>query len=135
MCIRCILLLFTGIFASMTFYGQTSIKGRILGPDLKPVVGASVINKSTNLNVRTDKNGDYQIRANICDTLNFFSIGLSPESRIIEVLTKKCNIILIDKEVNCLGAIWDERDYKRAYRRVNNSYKKLNKLANTGELW
>jgi hypothetical protein len=94
-----------------------------------------VTNKSTKLDVITDKNGDYQISANMSDTLKFLSIGLSPESRIVEGLTKKCNIILINKEVNCLGALWNEGDYKRAYRRVNNSYKKLYKLANTRKLW
>ncbi|ALL05973.1 hypothetical protein AQ505_10990 [Pedobacter sp. PACM 27299] len=107
----------------------------MLDSELKPIVAARVENKLKNLRFYTDINGDYNIETSIGDTLKFLSIGLSPESRVIMDLSRDCNIILIDKEVNCLGAIWDERDYKKAYRQVNRKYNRLNIEANKKKLW
>jgi len=115
--------------------GQKTIKGRVLDSELKPVVAARVESKLKNLRFYTDINGDYHIEASVGDTLKFSSIGLSPESRVITVLSRDCNIILIDKEVNCLGAVWDERDYKKAYRQVNRKYNRLYIEANKKKLW
>lgn len=115
--------------------GQIPIKGRVLDSELKPIVAARVESKLKNLRLYTDVNGDYHIEASVGDTLKFSSIGLSPESRVITALSKDCNIILIDKEVNCLGAIWDEQDYKKAYRQVNRKYNRLYFEANKMKLW
>lgn len=135
MILRHTLSLFICCFISLGCYGQQSIVGRVLNDVLKPVIGASVINKSTNLHVNTDKNGDYHIQASITDTIKFLSIGLTPENRVVKEIGKNINIILINKDVNCLGAIWSERRYKKAYRQINNRYRKLYSLASAKKLW
>jgi hypothetical protein len=132
MIIRSLLTLisFTPIFC----YAQTPTKGKVLDDGLKPVI-ASVLNKATNSQVYTDRNGNFEIESSIGDTLKFLSIGLTPEYRVVRDSANKVNVILINKEVNCLGAIWDQRDYKRAYRLVDRRYKKLYIAASKQNVW
>ena len=67
--------------------------------------------------------------------MTFQFVGLTPEIRVVERSDKKINIILMDKEVNCLGALWKESDYKKAYRNINKRYKELYSLAEKNNLW
>ena len=132
MIIRSLLTLisFTPIFC----YAQTPTKGKVLDDGLKPVI-ASVLNKATNSMVYTDRNGDFEIKSSIGDTLKILSIGLTPEYRIVADSTNKVNVILINKEVNCLGALWDEKDYRKAYQLLDRKYRKLYQVANKQNLW
>lgn len=135
MAIRYTFSLFIFSFVCSICSGQITIKGRMLDAELKPVIGGLVESKLKNLKSYTDLNGDYHIETSIGDTLKFSSIGLTKESSVIMDLSRNYNIILIDKELNCLGAIWDERDYKKAYRQVNRKYNRLYIEANRKKLW
>lgn len=135
MAIRYIFSLFIFSFVCSVCSGQITIKGRVLDAELKPVIGGLVESKLKNLKFYTDINGDYYIETSIGDTLKFSSIGLSPETRVIRGRARDCNIILIDKEVNCLGAIWDERDFKKASRQMNRRYSCLYIQADEKKLW
>lgn len=110
------------------------VQGRVLNEDLKPLVCA-VANPSVSEKVLTDNNGDFSMKSKPGDTLIFSGIGFTDEIRIVGNSTKKINVILMNKQVNCLGAVWSKKEYKRANKRINALYRKLYATANKQNLW
>lgn len=75
----CILLLCT--LSSLVVTAQTRISGKVIGnDDRKPVIGATIKIKGTNVGVVTDVNGDFVISANTNDVLVISYIGYQAKS-------------------------------------------------------
>ncbi len=129
-----IFLLFIYLLAPIICYGQIVVQGRVLDEDLKPLVCA-VATPSLKQKVLTDKNGDFSIKSKPGDTLIFSGIGFTDEIRMVGNSTKKINVVLMNKQVNCLGAVWSKKEYKKANRRINTLYRKLYATANKQNLW
>jgi hypothetical protein len=100
-----------GLLISISVHSQTC-EGRILEESLKPLPGAIISNTRTNEIVNSDAKGDFNTLAQFGDTLNFRFVGYTDEYRIFK--GEKLNIILMDKQVNCLGAVWTKRQWKKA---------------------
>eukprot|EP01132_Coremiostelium_polycephalum_P021817 gene21817-25892_t len=101
--------LFIYLLGPLICFGQIVVQGRVLNEDLKPLVCA-VANPSLSQKVLTDKNGDFSIKSKPDDTLIFSGIGFTDEIRVVGISTKKINVILMNKQVNCLGAAWSEKE-------------------------
>ena len=133
---KTILFILPIMICSLTF-GQVGTKasGKILDEKLSCLFGAKITNLNNGAESIADKNGLYEIIAQENDTLEFQFVGLSTDKIRIEEPTKKLNLIMMDKEVNCLGAIWTDRQYKKAYRRIDKKLKKLYKKADKQNTW
>jgi len=129
------MILSIGILMSIESFGQSLIAGKIVDEKLQQFIGDVVINKSTNEKTISDKSGFYQIKGNRGDTITFECIGVTHEKRIISDLGSRINVILMDKSVNCLGAPWTQRQYKKADRLINRKYNDLYKQAERIGIW
>ncbi|PIQ17426.1 MAG: hypothetical protein COW66_11815, partial [Flavobacteriaceae bacterium CG18_big_fil_WC_8_21_14_2_50_34_36] len=69
------------------------------------------------------------------DTLKFQMIGLTTDKIKIEKPTQTLNVIMINKEVNCLGANWTEKQYRKAYQQIEKRLKELYKKADDQNVW
>lgn len=123
------------LLSKICFSQTGAIEGKILDENLHQAIGTNVINKSTKDQTIADENGNYKINASKGDTLAFQYIGFTTEIRVVEKENEKLNIILMDKDVNCLGAVWSQRDYKKAYRRIEKQYRKLYAEAEEKKKW
>ena len=83
----------------------------------------------------SDQNGRYEIIATENDILEFQMIGLTTDKIKIEKPTQTLNLIMINKDVNCLGAIWTKKQYRKAYRKIEKQLKKLYKEAEKQNVW
>lgn len=97
--------------------------------------GVKIKNLNSGTESISDQNGRYEIIASENDTLEFQMIGLTTDKIKIEKPTETMNLIMMDKDVNCLGAIWTERQYKKAYREIEKRLKKLYKKAEKQNVW
>ncbi len=55
---------------------QVTVKGKITDEDNLPVIGASVLNTTTNKYTTSDTDGNYEIKASEGDELSFSSVGM-----------------------------------------------------------
>jgi hypothetical protein len=127
------LTLFILLFANISFGQTLEIKGKIIDRNFKPIFAVKVENITTKEQVFSDKNGSYIIHANLNDTLKYSFVGLTDEERVID--KEELNIILIDKTLNCLGAIWSDRKWKKEQKKLDKYYKKLYLIANKENHW
>lgn len=118
-----------------SFAQSGKIKGRVVGEQLENVPGAEIINLRTHQEVVADASGFYDINAAIGDTLTFKFIGYTQEKRVVVNIAKNINVLLIDKAVNDLGAIWTKKQWKKAEEAKNNYYKQLEKKADQLGKW
>lgn len=132
---KVVVFLFMLISSLIQIYSQDfKIKGRVVDENFNSLVGVMVSNTKLHKHITTNIKGEFEITANICDSLKFEFVGLTPEIIIVNS-KREINLIMIDKSVNCLGAIWSERDYKRAYRKISKKHKRLYKKADKLRIW
>lgn len=110
------------------------IKGKIVDDKLSDLLAVNVKNIASNQHVLTNENGLFEIESNLGDTLEISFVGFTTE-RIVVLDTANIKLIMIDKSVNCLGAIWSKRDYMKAYKRIDKKLKSLYKQANKNQIW
>jgi hypothetical protein len=67
---------------------------------------------NTHEKITADSKGHYTIRAGLGDTLIFSFVGVSSEKRIVQNIGH-INVLLIDKTVNDLGAVWTKSNTDR----------------------
>ena len=128
-----ILIFLIVLFANLSFAQEIEVHGKLIDKEFKPLVGVKIENLSTKLQTRSDKSGNYVIKATLNDTLTFNLIGLTEEVRVVS--ENKINVILIDKTLNCLGSPWSDRKWKKEQKRVDKYYEKLYKIANRENHW
>ncbi len=114
---------------------ETIVRGKIVDEKLTCLFGVKITNLNSGTESISDQNGRYEIIASENDTLEFQMIGLTTDKIKIEKETETLNLIMMDKDVNCLGAIWTERQYRKAYREIEKRLKKLYKKAEKQNLW
>lgn len=115
-----------GLLVWTSSFGQrTLIQGKIIDEKFQNVIGGVITNKATGDKVYSGPSGQFQINATTSDTLVFEFIPFTTETRIVINTNEKLKIILMDKEVNCLGAAWTDKQYKQANKRINKRYKDL----------
>lgn len=112
-----------------------TIEGRIVDEKLTSLSGLIIINLNNRVNSMSDMNGCYKITAKENDTLKFRMVGLTSEIKIIERNNQTLNLIMIDKDINCLGAIWSKRKYRIENRKIEKKLKKLYKRAKKQKIW
>ena len=124
--LKTLTLLTFGLLVWTSSFGQrTLIHGKIIDEKFENVIGGVITNKATGDKVYSGSSGQFQINATTSDTLVFEFIPFTTETRIVTNPTEKLKIILMDKEVNCLGAVWTDKQYKQANKRINKRYKDL----------
>ena len=121
------------LFANTSFAQKIEITGKIIDRNLKPMFAAQIENLNTKEIVISDKTGNYMISGNLGDTLKYSFVGSTDEIRKVE--SNVINVILIDKTLNCLGAVWSKRKWKREQKKVDKYYKKLYEIANRENRW
>ncbi len=132
---KILLILIIGI-SNLTFAQiETIVRGKIVDEKLTCLFGVKITNLNSGTESISDQNGRYEIIASENDTLEFQMIGLTTDKIKIEKETETLNLIMMDKDVNCLGAIWTERQYRKAYREIEKRLKKLYKKAEKQNLW
>jgi hypothetical protein len=132
---KILLIILIGIY-NLTFAQiGTNSSGKIVDEKLKCLFGVKIRNLNSGAESLSDQNGRYEIIATENDTLEFQMIGLTNEKIRIEKPTQTLNLIMIDKDVNCLGAIWTERQYRKAYQEIEKRLKKLYKKAERQNVW
>ena len=112
-----------------------NLSGKIVDEKLTCLFGVKITNLNSGAESISDQNGGYEIIATENDTLEFQMIGLTTDKIKIEKPTHTLNLIMMDKDVNCLGAIWTERQYRKAYREIEKRLKKLYKKAEKQNVW
>lgn len=110
------------------------IKGKIVDDKLSDLLAVNVKNLASNQHVLTDENGLFEIETKLGDTLEFSFVGLTTDKITISD-TANIKLIMMDKSVNCLGAIWSKRDYKKAEKRIQKRLKALYKQAGKNQIW
>ena len=90
-------------------------------------------NKQNKKQVLADNKGDFKILAQLGDTLTFSYVGYTDEFRICD--GTKLRIILMNKNVNCLGAEWSKHDYNKAFKLIDKRYKELYQKSEELKLW
>lgn len=92
-------------------YAQTETKmsGKILDEKLNCLFGVKVTNVNTGADFFSDQNGNYELIVRENDTLQFRYVGYTTDRIKIENLAQSLDVIMINKEVNCLGADLSEK--------------------------
>ncbi len=109
-------------------------KGKVVDDKLTELIAVNVKNTKSGQHVLTDKHGNFEIETNIGDTLVFSYIGLTDELIVISEI-KSIKLIMTDKSVNCLGAEWSKRDYRKADKQIQKRLKTLYKEAEKNNIW
>ena len=131
-----ILLIFLIGISNLTFaQNGTKVSGKIVDEKMNCLFGVKITNLNSGTKSISDQNGRYEILATGNDTLEFQMVGLSTDKIKIEKPTQTLNLIMMDKEVNCLGAIWTDKQYRKAYKRIERQLKKLYKKAEKLNVW
>ncbi len=131
-----ILLIFLIGISNLTFaQNGTKVSGKIVDEKLTCLFRVKITNLNSGTKSTSDQNGRYEILATENDTLEFQMVGLSTDKIKIEKPTQTRNLIMMDKEVNCLGAIWTDKQYRKAYKRIERQLKKLYKKAEKLNVW
>jgi len=110
------------------------IKGKIVDDKLSDLLAVNVRNLTSKQHVVTDENGLFKIETKLGDTLEFSFVGLTTDKVTISD-TADIKLIMMDKSVNCLGAIWSKHDYKKANKRIQKRLKALYKQADKNQIW
>ena len=132
---KILLIILIGI-SNLTFSQiGTNLSGKIVDEKLNCLFGVKITNLNTRAESISDQNGRYKIIATENDTLEFQMIGLTTDKIKIEKPTQTLNLIMMDKDVNCLGAIWTDKQYRRAYRGIEKRLEKLYKTAEKQNVW
>ncbi|MFA6831707.1 MAG: TonB-dependent receptor [Bacteroidaceae bacterium] len=100
---RLILTLIMGLFLSLGAYGQQfTVKGNVKDKTGLPIIGANVVVKGATTGTITDLDGNYQLRANKGDVLEFSFVGYkSQEFSAAPVI----NVILNEDAIMLEGAV------------------------------
>ena len=98
-------------------------------------MGVKIRNLNNGNESISNQKGYYEIIATENDTLEFQMIGFTAERIKIEKTTQTCNLIMMNKDVNCLGAIWTEKQYRKAKRQIEKQLKELYKKAKKQNVW
>lgn len=114
---------------------ETKVNGKIVDEKLDCLFGVRITNLSSGAKSISDQNGGYEIMVKENDTLEFQMVGLTTDKIKIEKPSQTRNLIMMDKGVNCLGAIWTEKQYRKAYKQIGRQLKKLYKKADELNLW
>ncbi|WP_438422597.1 carboxypeptidase-like regulatory domain-containing protein [Aquimarina macrocephali] len=93
---------------SASIFGQSrsntkEISGYVTYNDF-PIENVNVIVKDTDVKTTTNKKGYYKIKAAEKEIIQFSSIGMKPVEIIVEDITKRLNIAMVD-ELNKLGEV------------------------------
>lgn len=129
------LLLIVYLAIPLISYSQTEvIKGRIIGENLEDVIGAEIQNSRTGLKVNADRNGIYNIDAVVGDTLTFYFVGYTKEKRIVKDQSH-VDVLLMNKNVNDLGAIWTKKQWEKASKEIEKKYRQLEREAQKAGKW
>ena len=132
---RFIIILLIGV-SNITFAQiDTKVSGKIIDEKMTCLFGVKITNLRSGTESRTDQYGFYEIKAMLNDTLKFQMIGLTSDKIKIEEPTQTLNVIMINKEVNCLGANWTEKQYRKAYQLIEKRLKELYKKADDENVW
>ena len=132
---KILLILIIGI-SNLTFAQiGTKLSGKIVNEKLTCLFGVKITNLNSGTESLSDQNGRYEIIATENDTLEFQIIGFTTDKIKIEKPTQTRNLIMMDKDVNCLGAIWTEKQYRKANKRIERQLKKLYKKAEKEKVW
>ena len=131
-----ILLIFITGLSNLTFaqVGKT-VSGKIIDDNLACLSGVKITNLNSGMESISDQDGRYKIIATTNDTLQFRFVGLTTEKIPIKKQAQVLNLIMIDKTVNDLGAIWTKRQYRKADRQIEKRLKKLYKKADKQNVW
>ncbi|MBS1531015.1 MAG: carboxypeptidase-like regulatory domain-containing protein [Bacteroidetes bacterium] len=114
---KCICIIsYVALSSTAVIAQRNKVSGHVIDRNLDDVIGATIVNLNTHERVNTDSKGHYLIKAIISDTLLFSFVGVSPEKRIVHNNTEHINILLIDRTVNDLGAVWTKKQYRQAER-------------------
>ena len=131
-----ILPIFLILISNLTFAQiGTKLSGKIVDEKLTCLFGVKITNLNNGTESISDKNGRYEIIATENDTLEFQMIGLTTDKIKIEKPTQTLNLIMTNKDVNCLGAIWTKKQYRKAHRKTEKQLKKLHKEAKKQNVW
>lgn len=123
------------IICGHSIYCQTFyIKGKIVDDKLSDLLAVNVKNLTSNKYVRTDENGLFGIQAKLGDTIEFSFVGLTTD-RVTIADTANIKLIMMDKSVNCLGAEWSKREYKKADKRIQKRLEILYRQADKKRIW
>jgi len=132
---RNFLLLIVYLCIPFISYSQTEVvKGRIIGEKLENAVGAEILNGRTKHKVNADGNGIYNIDAIVGDTLTFYFVGYTKEKRIVKDQSH-IDVLLMNKNVNDLGAIWTKKQWKKANKQIEKRYSQLEGEAQKTGKW
>jgi len=132
---KILLILIIGI-SNLTFAQiGTKLSGKIVDEKLTCLFGVKITNLNSGMESISDQNGRYEIIATENDTLEFQIVGLTTDKIKIEKSTQTRNLIMMNKDVNCLGAIWTEKQYQKANKRIERQLKKIYKKAEKENVW
>ncbi|QQL48706.1 hypothetical protein [Mucilaginibacter ginkgonis] len=113
----------------------TYISGKVIDEHLQQFTGAKITNKTSNIIRFANANGLYSIPANLGDSLVFSFRGTAAETRIVKVFTRPTNVLLMNKTVNDLGAVWTKKQWLKAEKEVDKKYRSLLDKARSRGVW
>ena len=120
---------------NLTFSQITKVKGKIIDEKLNCIPGVKITNINTKKFTFSNQIGEFEIEASKNDTLKFEIVGLTNEKIVVKKINETIRLIMINKEVNCLGIEWTQKQYDKAYRKINKRLIKLYKIANKKKVW
>ncbi|PSL48385.1 TonB-linked SusC/RagA family outer membrane protein [Chitinophaga niastensis] len=82
---------------------RIKIKGQVTEARGTPMVGVSVVNKSSHTNSLTDEMGIFTIEANVGDSLSFSMIGMIPVT--VQIKNEKLLKIVMQQKVSDVGEV------------------------------
>lgn len=82
---------------------RIKIKGQVTESNGTPMVGVTVVNKTSHTNALTDETGVFNIEANIGDSLMFTMVGMQPQT--IQVKSDKLLKIVMQQKVSDVGEV------------------------------
>lgn len=128
-------LIFIILIASFNLtFGQTeqTITGKIIDENFEPLINVLIKNLNSEVQYRTDKNGEFQVKANPNDTLQFQYVSLRTEKIVIERPDHFIRLILIEDYYPDFGT---EKTYAKFEKAEKKRLKKLYKSAKNKGVW
>jgi len=132
---KILFLILVGISNIIFAQNGTKLSGKIVDDNLNCLFAVIITNLNSGEQVLSDKNGRFEIKVTKNDTLEFRTVGLTTVKIKINKRTNSVNLILINKNVNCLGAIWTDKQYRKANRKIEKQLRKLYKIAKKQDIW
>ena len=113
----------------------SQVKGKILNVNLQSLAGVKITNLNTGKVSHSDPNGCFKMEASAGESLRFEFPGLTSEKIEIIKNGQDIHLIMIDKDLNCIGQTLSQKQIEKNQKIIRKKLKKLYRKARKQKIW